>query len=113
VPVDSFPADALVDQLLTAGDECQRTEVGDHHCSLSSLPLKKLETEAAIETKFRQSPHWDFGDVTCRFFEGMLTLRGQVRSYYVRQMAQELIRPISAVKQIDNRLQVVPSQTSS
>ena len=74
---------------------------------------EKLETEAAVEAKFRQSPHWDFGDVTCHFFEGVLTLRGQVRSYYVKQMAQELIRPIPAVEQIDNRLQVVSSGTTA
>ena len=70
---------------------------------------EKLAMEAAVEAKFRQSPHWDFGCVTCHFFEGVLTLRGQVRSYYVKQMAQELVRPMSAVEQIDNRLRVVSS----
>jgi hypothetical protein len=29
VLIDSFPADALVDQLLATGYECQRTKVGD------------------------------------------------------------------------------------
>jgi osmotically-inducible protein OsmY len=71
----------------------------------------ETETEAAVEARFRRSPHWDFGGVTCDFLEGVLTLRGQVRSYYVKQMAQELVRSIPTVEQIDNRLHVVSADT--
>jgi osmotically-inducible protein OsmY len=85
--------------------------VDSQACEIPSQ-WEKLATEAAVKAKFRQSPHWDFSGVTCHFFEGVLTLRGQVRSYYVKQMAQELVRPMPAVEQIDNRLQVVSSGIS-
>jgi osmotically-inducible protein OsmY len=67
----------------------------------------EMATEAAVRSRFRGSPHWDFGGVTFHFFAGVLTLQGVVGSYYVKQMAQELVRSIPTVQQIDNRLRVI------
>jgi osmotically-inducible protein OsmY len=80
------------------------------NCQTSTRKEERM-TEAAVEARFRQSPHWDFGSVTYHFFEGVLTLRGHVRSYYVKQMAQELVRSIPTVEHIDNRLRVVSAET--
>ena len=69
--------------------------------------------EEAVAAEFRRSSHWELRDVTCQFLEGVLILKGRVRSYYVKQMAQELVRPLPAVEQIDNRLRVVSSEPTA
>ena len=44
--------------------------------------------------------------VQCDFKEGMLLIRGQVGSYYAKQLAQEYARQIPGVEQVANRLTV-------
>ncbi len=44
--------------------------------------------------------------VQCRFQEGVLILSGQVPTFYMKQVAQELLRNMKHVEQIDNRLNV-------
>ena len=41
------------------------------------------------------------------FVEGLLILTGRVPSYYSKQVAQESVREIKEVLQIENRLQVI------
>ena len=38
--------------------------------------------------------------------QGHITLRGQVRSYYQKQMAQEAVRNVDGVNEISNELEV-------
>jgi len=38
--------------------------------------------------------------------QGRVTLRGQVASYYQKQMAQEALRRVDGIEQIENLLQV-------
>jgi osmotically-inducible protein OsmY len=45
--------------------------------------------------------------VSCDFHEGVLTLRGQVSSFYLKQVAQELIRRLDGAEEINNHLEVV------
>jgi|ERR1700693_5124005 len=45
--------------------------------------------------------------IACEFHEGTLVLRGQVSSFYEKQLAQEAVRTLDGVEQIVNRLEVV------
>jgi osmotically-inducible protein OsmY len=45
--------------------------------------------------------------VKCEFKEGMLLVRGEVGSYYAKQLAQEFARQIPGVEQVVNHLIVV------
>lgn len=45
--------------------------------------------------------------VDCCFQNGVLTLRGRVPSFYLKQMAQSLLANIEGVDRIDNRVDVV------
>lgn len=38
--------------------------------------------------------------------EGRVVLRGVVRSYYQKQMAQEMLRGLSGIQEIENHLEV-------
>lgn len=46
------------------------------------------------------------GLVQCSFLNGCLTLRGTVRSYHLKQMAQTLVRDLPGVARIANRVEV-------
>lgn len=48
-----------------------------------------------------------FDKVSWQFDDGILTLRGCVPSFYLKQMLQELLRDIYHVKQIRNEVDVV------
>ena len=69
--------------------------------------------EAAMATaalaRLRQSPYVPLRNVSCSFFEGVLTLGGRVPSYYLKQIAQSLMSDLPAVREIRNELRVCPS----
>jgi len=46
-------------------------------------------------------------NIRCEFREGLLLLRGRVSSYYQKQVAQEAVRRLDAVDQIENQIVVV------
>ena len=63
-----------------------------------------MEEEAG--TRLRCSAYRDIRGVTCEFHEGVLTLRGRVPSYYMKQIAQSLVLGMEGVEEINNRLEV-------
>jgi hypothetical protein len=52
---------------------------------------------------------FSFGNVTCHCDDGRLTLRGCVRTFYLKQVLQELLRGIERVRLITNSVDVVSS----
>ncbi len=44
--------------------------------------------------------------IVCEFHEGVLTLRGVVNSYFLKQMAHHTIRDLIGVEVVANRLEV-------
>lgn len=53
-----------------------------------------------------RSPYVVARDVRIEAEEGVVRLEGAVRSFFHKQMAQELIRRVDGVQRIENRLQV-------
>jgi osmotically-inducible protein OsmY len=44
--------------------------------------------------------------VSCEAVDGKVVLSGKVRSFYLKQLAQEILRKIDGIGSIDNRLEV-------
>jgi osmotically-inducible protein OsmY len=63
--------------------------------------LHKLVDEA-----LNQSPYFARRGVKVEAQEGQVVLRGTVRSYYHKQMAQEILRRVDGVQRIENQLEV-------
>ncbi|WP_442510357.1 BON domain-containing protein [Novipirellula sp. SH528] len=67
-----------------------------------------ISLDAALKANelFRTCPYSSIRNVQCRFHEGVLILNGEVPSFHMKQTAQELVRHVLRVEQIDNRLTV-------
>jgi osmotically-inducible protein OsmY len=63
--------------------------------------------EVAAEARLMKSPYWELQQVSCESRQGVVTLRGRVSSYYLKQIAQEFVGQLIAVVEVDNRLNVV------
>jgi osmotically-inducible protein OsmY len=46
-------------------------------------------------------------NVSCEYCEGVLTLRGCLPTYYLKQMAQTAVAQIEGVRQVVNQIQVL------
>ena len=53
-------------------------------------------------------PYHALRNVSCEFHEGVLTLRGRLPSYYLKQMAQTAVAHLDGVQQVVNRIEVRP-----
>jgi osmotically-inducible protein OsmY len=52
------------------------------------------------------NPHVPFQDVRVEAADGRVVLKGSVRTFFQKQMAQEAVRRVDGVQQIENLLQV-------
>jgi osmotically-inducible protein OsmY len=64
---------------------------------------------AALE----RNPHLAGRSLRFEAEQGRVTLRGIVRSYYQKQMAQEALREVDGIAQIYNELEVVALHTEA
>ena len=62
---------------------------------------------SAAEKLLQESSYYALRNISCDQRNGTLILHGRVTSYYMKQMAQVLIRKINPENGIDNRLEVV------
>ena len=72
-----------------------------------SLPSEKEAVEANVRWKLQRSRYPLVRRVSCEFHEGVLTLRGRVSSYYLKQIVQTLVYRLDGVVELNNRVEVV------
>ena len=68
--------------------------------------------QAEAQSRLRKSHYHELRFVSCEFHEGVLTLRGRVSSYHLKQLAQELIRRLDGAEEVNNRLEVIEQPCS-
>ena len=76
----------------------EEQEIGVSH----ERPVVELEAQSRL----CKSGYHELHLVSCDFHEGVLTLRGRVSSFYLKQLAQELIRRLDGAREVHNRLEV-------
>lgn len=71
------------------------------------LPAAKLLAHnCPVAQALRRSPKLGLSRVSCELREGMAILHGSVSSFYLKQVAQELIKKVDEVEVVVNRIQV-------
>jgi len=66
------------------------------------------EIEAAVEACLRGSSELAECAIACEFREGILTLRGRVPTYFLKQAARSLAQRVDGVRAVENRIDVIP-----
>lgn len=67
---------------------------------------RKPSVLAAATSRLRKSNYHELHLISCVFHEGVLTLRGRVSTFYLKQIAQTLIASLEGVERVNNRLEV-------
>jgi len=65
------------------------------------------EPADAAKKRIDGHPHLAFHRIWCEYAGGRIFLRGQVPSFYHKQLAQEAIGEIESVDQVVNEIEVV------
>jgi osmotically-inducible protein OsmY len=58
------------------------------------------------QERLQAVPYLSFRDLRCEYRHGLLILRGQVESYYEKQLAQEAVATLESVAQVVNQVDV-------
>ena len=61
------------------------------------------------ESRLRSNSYLALKNISCEFGDGVLTLRGCLPSYYLKQIAQETLAPFERIAHIDNQIAVIAS----
>ncbi len=73
----------------------------------------RRHVEGEVRACMLRSSYNELRRVTGDFHEGILTLRGRVSSFYLKQVAQTLVQHLEGVERIVNRVEVTgPAPTS-
>lgn len=79
--------------------------------STSALSINKSPDlqllERVAETRLRESGYRPLGNLICTNESGVVTIRGCVPSFYLKQLAQTLVGGVDAVRRIENHVEVV------
>jgi osmotically-inducible protein OsmY len=61
---------------------------------------------ARAERRLRGNVYLALKKISCEYGGGVLTLRGRLPSFYLKQMAQEAVSDTVGVERIDNQIEV-------
>lgn len=75
--------------------------------NLGTIAMQKLATiQNQAETVISTNPYLAQQSLQLEFERGRLVLRGVVKSFFQKQMAQEAVRHVDGVDEIENQLEV-------
>jgi osmotically-inducible protein OsmY len=75
--------------------------------------VSQARPEELAERRLRSSSYPALRNISCEYLNGVLVLRGCVETYYLKQVAQEVVAHLEGVGRIDNQLQVVTPTSRS
>jgi osmotically-inducible protein OsmY len=67
---------------------------------------KGAVVRSAAQQALATSSYADLAQVRCELREGMVLLQGRVATYYLKQMAQEIVKHAAGVELVVNRVEV-------
>jgi osmotically-inducible protein OsmY len=77
--------------------------------SLSPRLPSRLGALEKAEARLRSNSYLALKNVSCELEHGVLTLRGCVPSYYLREMATSAVSRLDGIDTVVNELQVIAS----
>jgi osmotically-inducible protein OsmY len=77
------------------------------------LVIRTLSLRDKAEARIRAATYGAIKGADCEFSEGVLFLRGKVRNFYSKQLAQEAVGRLPGVVNIVNQIEVLSADQSS
>lgn len=71
------------------------------------MTQKTICLQDKVHNAVKRSPYLSQRGLMLETNEGRVTIRGEVASFFEKQMAQEALRRVEGIQEIDNQLQVV------
>lgn len=69
--------------------------------------------EALATGALRRSSYPEVRYIWCEWHDGVLTLRGQVSNFYLKQIAQSIVlQRLEGIVTLDNQVEVIPAATT-
>jgi hypothetical protein len=87
----------------TPMDESQHPMIN----SIASPAARCPETGELAASKLRRSGYLAVRHLSCEFHDGVLTLRGSLPSYYLKQIARVTVADVDGVQRINDEIEVV------
>jgi hypothetical protein len=85
--------------------------------SITEAPKPHHVTDTAVQEwaagRLRTAPYSALQNLSCRYQDGTLVLRGQLASYYLKQLAQAIVAQVAGIERIENHIEVPPVYASS
>jgi hypothetical protein len=75
--------------------------------TLSALPPPTQRVAEGAENCLRHNSYLALKNVRCDYCGGVLTLRGCLPTYYLKQLAQSAVARVAGVERIVNEIEVV------
>ena len=69
-------------------------------------PLSNRQVAQAARLKLLSLSFSELNSIVCEFHEGVLTLRGKVNSFFLRQVAYSAVTQVPGVEEVCDRLEV-------
>ena len=66
----------------------------------------RFVSEDVIQDRFHRSPYLPLRTIECRLDDGVLFLRGNVPTYYLKQLAQTIGHSLKGIRLVVNELRV-------
>ena len=68
-----------------------------------------LRDQAVVQAEalLRASPYLPLRNLICEYHEGVLTIRGRVPTFYLKQLAQAYLQKLAIAEEINNQVEVV------
>jgi len=66
-----------------------------------------MGTGELAESRLRSQAYPALRNVSCEFHAGVLTLRGRLPTYFLKQVAQATVALIEGVQRVENQIEVV------
>ena len=74
---------------------------------VTDVLMLRDQVAAQCEAVLRASAYLPLRKLSCEYHEGVLTIRGQVPTFYLKQLAQNRIQTVFRVEEINNQVDVV------
>ena len=91
----------------STADDKKRAQLGPKNTESSeAVAMNVVTIQDRLETVITTNPYLAQQKLKLEVERGRVTLRGVVNSFFQKQMAQEAVRHVDGVEEIDNELEV-------